>query len=143
MYLYVSRGEQDKGEEISAKKGKKDAHSPSLITIRVRHLSVHDLRAIGSIRIRRIHGCKPERLADLASGLGGRLYVEDINLRCPPPAHAGGWVGVVLATTRAIRELLPAEVRQRTIRLGVAICRRRSRRTPVAVRLVGEDTNVT
>lgn len=125
------------------RKRKKDARSPSQIIILFRHRGVHDLRAIGSKRIRRIHGCKPERLADLAFGLGGRLHVEDIDLRCAPPAHAGGWVGVVLATTGARRKLLPAEVRQRAVRVGVTICQRRGRRGPVDVRLVGKDTNIT
>ena len=137
----LSRGEQDKGEERTTKR-KWDAHDSSLIIIHFRHCTVHDLRAIGSICIRCIHGCKPERLADKAFGLGGRLHVENINLRRAPPTYTGGWVGVVLALARARRELLSVEVRQHTVRVGVAICRRRGRRAPVTVCLVGEDTDV-
>jgi hypothetical protein len=137
----LPRGEQDKGGERTSKR-KWNAHNPSPITIRFRHPSVHDLRAIGSIRVCLIHGCKPESLADHAFGVGGRLHVENINLRRAPPAYAGGWVGVVLALARARRELLPREGRQHTVRVGVAICRRGGGRYSVGVRLIWEDANV-
>lgn len=119
-----------------------NARNPPLVVIHCCDRGVHDLRGVGRIRIRRIHGREAECLADLASSLGGLLHVEDINLRRAPAVQAGRWVGVLLAAAWAFRELLPAQVRKSAVCLGVTIFRRCRWGAPVCVCLVREDAKV-